>query len=213
MRKLWIFAILFTVILAGCGANPVGIESVEMNDNEVITTIRTNVTAITSTTISAASTTIASLTLSTTSKPTANIRQTAIRTEATTKVNIEKEIPLDVKIDNPFGEMAIYKTRIWINSQHVTISFYYKLISAERIYPITASIIDKNKNEYSMLNFGATPSKTLKNENGKTIGYEYNDTIGTYREINDNIDLSTVTLTYAFEGYDPVTVTFDIPGL
>jgi len=34
-----------------------------------------------------------------------------------------------------------------------------------------------------------------------------------FQGITDFSDLSTVTLTYAFEGYDPVTVTFDIPGL
>ena len=34
-----------------------------------------------------------------------------------------------------------------------------------------------------------------------------------FNGITDFSDLSTVTLTYAFEGYDPVTVTFDIPGL
>lgn len=205
MKKLWLIAILFAVVLAGCGANPEGIEGTGTTADEVITTTETEATTTTITT---------SATPSTTSNPAAKIQQaTTTRTEATKKLPEEKEIPIDVKVQNPFGEISFYKAKTGHDLQYVSIVFSYKLTADKRIYPVTVKAIDKNDNEYSMLIFGATPSKTFKNENGEIIGYEYDDTMGVFKKISDNIDLSHVTLTYAFEGYDPVTVEFDIPGL
>lgn len=132
--------------------------------------------------------------------------------EVITKKMEPKTIALDIKSESPVGEMAFTSAKISYDNTYAAIIFSYTLSSDKRIYPNTASAIDKNQNLFSLLSFGANP-KNIKDADGATIGYEYNDEIGVFGTLNDTIDFSTVTLTYAFEGYDPVTVTFDIPGL
>jgi len=204
MRKLRIFVILFTIILAGCGAYPAGIEGVETTNSEVVTTAKIETTATTYTTTSAATTTTPTTPL-VTNKTAVKIQPATTTTDKTTEATYkkmeEKSINLNVETIRGDGTLTFTSVKLSYNKyvRMNQVDFTYKTSEKRAIMPETKKtyLLDKNGTKYIADGMGGA------GDEGKI----------TFYDIPDENDLSTVTLTYAFEGYDPVTVTFDIPGL
>ncbi len=202
MRKIIILSVLAGILLTGCGANPTGYSANEdssVMEDAAMTTTKTTETLKTIDEIDrkisealdeiekAKKTAISEIKKVATSSTTA----------ATTMAPEPKSVELNVKTQRGDGTLTFIKaeTRPATNQ----IIFYYEtsddLAKMPDIYKTV--LIGKSGKEYKTQNFGGVGNK----------GDVWFD------NITDFSDLSTVTLTYAFEGYEPVTVTFDIPGL
>jgi hypothetical protein len=125
---------------------------------------------------------------------------------ATTTAPPPKEIALNLTNKSDGLKFALVK----VNYEYGYVDFYYSIESEKRLLPGTATLEDNQGNKLTLSRFGATPYKIPKKEDEK---YEFKDCVIGFQGLTTEHDLSTVTLTYAFEGFDPVTVTFDIPGI
>lgn len=127
---------------------------------------------------------------------TTTTQATTTTTQATTTtMQNPKAISLDVKTVRGEGTLTFIKVET--NPQKNEIIFYYETSDEKAVMPNSreTSLQDKNGAKYISVGGGGVGNS------GKIHFYN----------ITDFSDLSTVTLTYAFEGFDPVTVTFDIP--
>ena len=198
MRKLWILSVLAAVLFSACGANPDGF----IEDTSTAQTTAQETTAPTTTAATVATTTTE--TTATTKKLIQQIQVAEIitttkqlTTEVTIKVNEDKIIPLNVETKRGEGTLTFIQLKIKPETSEAI--FYYETSDEQsKMTNIKeTSLVGKSKNKYKSDSFGGTGNK------GDII----------FQNITDFTDLSTVTLTYAFEGFDPVTVTFDIPGI
>lgn len=122
-----------------------------------------------------------------------------------------KTIMLDVVNESELGNMHFKSVKI--NYEYGSLEFSYTLKSDV----FTSSPIPNSKDTACTvsgeeLNCGSLggKGKTIYSEDGTPIGYE-GDGVMSFYKFSDNADLSSVTITYAFEGYDPVTIEIDIP--
>lgn len=152
-----------------------------------------------------------------------------IRTEASKAVSeIRAAITTTAKTTEPYkilqlnNVMSNYSggtlkfTKAKIDYGRGAIELYCRQVSHEREgehFDLSRTyIVDAKGNKldcFSGMGLGGHKFIYDKGDNDKIVGFE-KDTGMQFRYANEN-DLSTVTLTYAFEGFDPVTVTFDIP--
>mgnify|MGYP000855919598 CR=1 FL=1 len=124
--------------------------------------------------------------------------ETTTTTQATTTtMQNPKAISLDVKTVRGEGTLTFIKVET--NPQKNEIIFYYETSDEKAVMPNSreTSLQDKNGAKYISVGGGGVGNS------GKIHFYN----------ITDFSDLSTVTLTYAFEGFDPVTVKIDIAGI
>lgn len=211
MRKIIFISFLATVILAGCGANPA--KSATNIDNSVITEDTTMTTT--------QSTDVIDVKVSETLGKIEEAKNTAISeikaaiptTQSTTKTNtqgksdptatvVQEPITVSLDVDSYFGdkEFIMHLTSVTRRYDYNVLVFSFSIdIKKEQLVPdrTKSYLIDNTGTKYELDGFWHGSGKG-------EIGF---------KDIYDNSDLSTVTLTYAFEGYDPVTVTFDIPGI
>ena len=135
-----------------------------------------------------------------------SVAETAMKTtttiEPTTTTTAPEPKMVELDIQNVFGDKE-YLLRITSATRRYdynilvfsfTIDTKKSRLSPDRS---RSCLIDKSGMEYKLDGFWHGGGKG-------EIGFQ---------NITDFSDLSTVTLTYAFEGYDTVTVTFDIPGI
>lgn len=124
----------------------------------------------------------------------------AIPTTITT-IPEPKEIELNVETVRGDGTLTFKSVKLYYNNtidKNMAV-FSYETEDEKAIMPIEKDTvcIGVSGNPYEAKGMGGTGNK------GEIHFYD----------ITDFSDLSTVTLTYAFDGYDPVTVEFEIPGL
>lgn len=199
MCKLWIIAILGMLIFAGCGAHPYSDNSGFVADDTTkteATTATASATTMTSTTTAAVATTTA------TTKPAVQARSVmTTQIEVTIKKMEEKIIELNIETQRGDGTLTIKSVRLYYNENidKNIAAFSYETSDKIAAIPIEeqTKCIGKSGKTYVCKGMFGTGNK------GEIHIYN----------VPDFSDLSTVTVTYAFEGYDPVTVTFDIPGL
>lgn len=196
MRKLWIITALAMFFLSGCGANLYD-SSTSIIFEETTTSVETT-TTIANTATSTIITTI-TVTSPTINKPSAQATsETTIRLEATTKKMEKKTIDLHVVTQRGEGTLTFVSAEF--DYQNGILTLNYETSDKHAVPP---------KRGADMPLWG----KSGKLYEGFSIGGKGSTGNMMYRGITDFSDLSTVTLTYAFEGYEPVTVTFDIPGI
>ena len=196
MRKLWILTILITFALAGCGGNPGGFIEDNSIETEITTTADATVTDEVTTTTTAKPTTAAT---------TAITRKLAVKVQSVTTTKAEvittkmEDKTIALNIETQRGDGTLTFTGITLSFKRDTAIFSYETSDKKAVMPIenTTKCVGKSGKTYEADGFGGTGSK----------GQVW------FPSITDFADLSTVTLTYAFEGFDPVTVTFDIPGI
>lgn len=136
---------------------------------------------------------------------TTTTKTTTIATTTTT-IPEPKTIELNVESESDGLKFTLAKA----NYEHGYIDFYYSIETDKRLLPGTATLEDSQGDKLTLSRYGATPHKVPKKDGEK---YEYKDCVIGFQGLTPEHDLSHVTLTYAFEGYDPVTVEFDIPVL
>ena len=114
-----------------------------------------------------------------------------------------KIIPLNIVTKRGEGTLKFIKFETRPNLNKVTfyneVIFYYETSEKKAKIPdsLKTFLYDKNGKKYTTDNFGGV---------GTTGDIRF-------QNIPDFSDLSTVTITYVFEDFDHVTVTFDIPGI
>jgi len=141
-----------------------------------------------------------------------------IRTEASKAISEIKEAvatttapaPKEVPLNSTNKSDGLKFTLVKVNYEYGYVDFYYSIESENKLLPGTATLEDNQGNKLTLSRFGATPYKIPKKEDEK---YEFKDCVIGFQGLTTEHDLSTVTITYAFDGYDPVTVEFEIPGL
>ena len=204
MQKLmFIILILAAVLLSACGANPDGF----IEDSSTDQTTAQETTALTTTTATVAATTAE--TTVTTKKPIQQQAQVAEiitttkqpTTEATTKVNEDRTIPLSAETTRGDEKLTFKAVRLYYNdmiNKNMAV-FSYETESKTAALPIESQTkcIGLSGKSYEAKGMGGTGNK------GEIHFYN----------VPDFSDLSTVTLTYAFVGFDPVTVKIDIAGI
>jgi hypothetical protein len=206
MRKLWIIAILIIFVLAGCGANPGGYVEDASTTEDTTTTIETTTTVVTTTTTQKPTTTTAP---TTTKKP---IQKAQVHSATTKKtegtIMPVKTVSLNVESKNDIGILKFVEAKI--DYEYGLLKLFFTL-EADRIFEFDYDNIackDKNGKMLSKVTYGGLIDTITKKDEGLIL---VNNGSMFFGKVDDATDLSTVTVTYAFEGYDPVTVTFDIP--
>jgi|GEM_PF-6650022 len=213
MRKIIITVILSAALLAGCGANPTGhsandetfdttgditmsttidVDAIDKKLSEALEAIESAATEAISRIHQAAKTT---------TLPTKTIANTTSTTDSA--LNAEPKTIL-INVHTMRGDKALILKAVETVPQYNRIKFYF---ATEEEHIVLADIKmtklrDKRGNVYAYEGGGQLMAEQ----------YGCNQDMA-FAGITDYSDLSTVTLTYAFEGYEPVTVTFDIPGL
>ena len=106
-------------------------------------------------------------------------------------------VPLNVTTLSDFATIRITSARFSYeyNTLYMTYDVEYKVETRPQNDMTRTTCFDKTGRQLRYVTFGDSGNK------GTII----------FSHITDPADLSTITLTYAFEGYDPVTVTIDIP--
>ena len=210
MNFLMFAIILIVAIFSSCGAQPkrfvdstttVGDTMSNITDtsiDEKLTEALTKIETTTTESIKRIQQTASDYTQTTTLNPTT---QTKIRTTASTQP-VQKFYNVN-NIESSRGDGRIKFMSVRTDTEYNRITFYYDILdygTNKHLMPdyTRAKLIDKTGVEYSCIGFGEANRKG-------DIEFRVTDF--------DHADFSTVTLTYAFEGYDPVTVTFEIPGL
>jgi len=226
MRKLWIIAILIIFVLAGCGANPGGyVEDASTTENTT-TTIETTTTVVTTTTTQKLTTTTPNTEISYTTKNSYTESKAAMTNITTNKSSLQvhsattkktegtimpvKTVSLNVESKNDIGILKFVEAKI--DYEYGLLKLFFTL-EADRIFEFDYDNIackDKNGKMLSKVTYGGLIDQRTKKDEGLIL---VNNGSMFFGKVDDATDLSTVTVTYAFEGYDPVTVTFDIPGL
>lgn len=124
-------------------------------------------------------------------------------TEATTEaVTVPENKTVALNVVTQRGEGTLTFTKVNIIYQYAGLS--YGGIKLEYITSDKDAVVPILENSYCK----GISGKTYK---AGDIGGKDNIGIMSFYGITDFSDLSTVTLTYQFEGFDPVTVTFNIP--
>jgi lysyl-tRNA synthetase class II len=133
------------------------------------------------------------------SKGIAAIQAKATTTTQATTTTMQKPKAISLDVKTVRGEGTLTFIKVETNPQKNEIIFYYETSDEKAVMPNSreTSLQDKNGAKYISVGGGGV---------GNSGKIHFNN-------ITDFSDLSTVTLTYAFEGFDPVTVTFDIPGI
>lgn len=139
----------------------------------------------------------------TSAKPTTSTTATTTTTTVapTTTVPPKKTIPLNVETKRGDGTLTF--TSLQLDYKWHFVAFFYKT-SAERAFVPDSEetfLTGKSGKRYENGGMGGISGKA------DDEGLMY------FEDITDFSDLSTVTITYKFEKFDPVTVTFDIPGI
>lgn len=206
MRKAIIASVLSALLLAGCSANPAvystdkdssastgekkmtgtksGVDPIDQKLEEALEAIE-----------SATAEAISRIQQAATSMPSG--KTTSETASAPMTVQEPMTIPLNIETRRGDGTLTFIKVETKPETNEAV--FYYE--TSDEIAKMTnireTFLIGKSQKKYKPNSFGGVGNK------GDII----------FQNITDFSDLSTVTLTYAFDGYDPVTVTFDIPGL
>ena len=139
----------------------------------------------------------------TAAKTMASTTATTTTTAAPTTTVPPEKITIPLNVETKRGDGTLTFTKLEIMSGRKAFIFYFAIESDEKLgimpEPKSTFLIGKSGRKYEASSMGGN------NKNG-AIAF-----IGADRECVDLSDLPTVTLTYAFKGFDPVTVTFDIP--
>ncbi len=199
MRKIIILSVL-AVFLAGCGANPTGYtEGSSTTEVKAMskTTETTKTTDAIDKKVSEALDEIDKAKNTAISEIRKAATTTTTITTTTTTVPEPKEIELNVETQRGEGTLTFIKAETKPDKN--LIIFYYETSEEKAKMPEVTKTF-------------------LTGKSGKKYGTDTFYGVGNkgqvhFQGITDFSDISTVTLTYAFEGFDPVTVTFDIPGL
>lgn len=133
------------------------------------------------------------------SKAISEIRELIPTTTKATTTTLPQPKEIELNVETQRGDGTLTFIKVEFNYKYNVAIFYYETSETKPANPIpqeTACTDVKNRT-YEADGMGGTGNK------GKI----------SFSDITDFSDLSNVTLTYAFEGYDPVTVTFNIPGL
>ncbi len=140
---------------------------------------------------------------------------TSIPVESKSVLQTPEPFDVALSVESPagFGNVVFTGANISYYENNVTVEFKYSVTTDKKLRPKSAYGVDKNGNRMTMGQFSTTPSSINRDSAGTVTEYSYVDNIISLYGPASEIDLSTVTLTYTFEGYEPVTVTFDIPGL
>jgi hypothetical protein len=105
------------------------------------------------------------------------------------------DVPLNVETQRGDGTLTFVRFETRPDSDEAV--FYYETSEPRAKMPVVGQtlLVGKSGTEYKTDTFYGTGNK------GQVA----------FQNITDFSDLSTVTLTYTFEGFDPVTVTIEIP--
>lgn len=199
MRKI-IIGVLAAALLSGCGASPTGYTADTSEQEETTMTTKKTTDAIDQK-LTEALAAIESAATEAISQIQQAATTTTVKATTTTAIPEPKTITLDVETRRGDGTLTFVKAETRPNKNQIRL--YYETSDETAKMPsvengaISTTLTGKSGNKYYTDSFGGVGNK------GDII----------FDEITDFSDLSTVTLTYAFEGFDPVTVTFDIPGI
>ena len=195
------------ILLAGCNAAPEPASAPPARAETESTMTTTTATAADLQAISdaesralasieaAKSQALAEITETTAPPTTADPTTAAPTASVTTAVPEPKTIPLNVVTQRGDGTLTF--TSVDLDYAKQTVIFYYQT-SDERSAFLSNTTLSGNLGiNYNFFLF----------QGGGNTGEIW------FSNIPDFSDLSTVTLTYEFEGFDPVTVTFEIPGI
>jgi len=128
----------------------------------------------------------------------------------TTKVMpASKTIELNVASESAQGKVIIKS--VYVDYHYGTLWFKYNVDLTQKLNLDMDSFKCTTKSG-KVLSWGARSIPSLAEKDGRWISVGEGSNMEFYG-FDSPEDASTVTLTYAFEGYEPVTVTFDIPGL
>lgn len=126
-------------------------------------------------------------------------------------------IPLSLVLEEPFGKITF--TRIWIDEAYKVVAVYFNLefedtrTAQEKAYdkellPLDktkCSLIDSTGKSLTKINSDIEKPSTINGE--KIIRYYQAE----YTGFDSVSDLSSITISFGFEDYEPVTATFNIP--
>lgn len=217
MHKLWIITILITFVLTGCGASPDGCTDSVSYSTDATANSETTTEATETTTKPAAKST-AKPTEATTTVAKKAVRQIQATDITTTREVITMFIPITKKIDinkiveNNWGTLIIETALVDYTNNSVT--FDFKLSSSRSLefdygeYIRNFKCIDKTNKILSTGNTGGL--LRWDDDHVKFIGERCSMS---FYGFSTPSDISTVEVAYKFVDHDPVTVTFDIPGI
>lgn len=227
MRKIVLLAVCAAILLCGCyrtepldlpaggqtkgetsmGRTTIGTSQTATQDTQSqIDALKSKVSALESQVTELKKTTAATVkTQGTTSvKPTASTAATTTTTTtAPTTIVPPEDITIPLNVETKSGNVTLTFTSAKLNYKLRRVTFYYETNREKAIMPELPGtfLIGKSGERYECGGMGCKP------------GEGHID----FKGIADFSDLSTVTLTYISdlfaEKLDPVTVTFDIPGI
>lgn len=205
MRKTLIVSILSAVLIAGCGANPTGYTEDGSTEGTTMATTKPieTTTDIIGNKVSEALDKIEEAKNTALSKI-KNAATTTTTTQATTTTTMQESRTIQIDVKTVRGDKNLIFKAVETVPEYNRVKFYFASDEERIILPdrIQTNLVGKSGKVYAYEGGGQLMSEKYGCKQDMA-----------FSNITDFSDLSTVTLTYAFEGYDPVTVTFDIPGL